>query len=384
MTFPGPDEFKRLLEWTPKGGVLSVCVVIDPGDRGGGWHVALTDELRDVRDRVEADASHDVRVALRGALDHVLERFTEQTKPLEGRGHVGFVEVARKKPQERWYSSQMPPRRTVAAYGHRPHLRPMVEVVDDGARIGVAAISGDQVRVWDWELGVLSERDAWEIVTTGDWKERKAQRSSDPARIHGTKSAGRDQHEQRVEAHRERFLNDAGGRTASLAADRGWRDLLVFGENEHVQRFAHALGKSQHRHVHPKNIVSEPTSRIAERVGALVPELNREREMKLVETAKASAYSGKERSSLGPQETLEALAQGRVEHLLFDAERDYTGHGIEEGLAYQGPPLGVDGLPVAELMIERALETDARVTPLEGEPAAALDEHDGVVALLRY
>ena len=46
--------------------------------------------------------------------------------------------------------------------------------------------------------------------------------------------------------------------------------------------------------------------------------------------------------------------------------------------------MGVDGLPVTELMIERALETDARVTPLEGEAAAALDEHDGVVALLRY
>ena len=54
---------------------------------------------------------------------------------------------------------------------------------------------------------------------------------------------------------------------------------------------------------------------------------------------KESAYSGKERGSLGPQETLEALGQGRVEHLLFDAERDYRGHGIEESLSYGGPPL---------------------------------------------
>ncbi|HEX2435041.1 MAG TPA: hypothetical protein VHI76_00140, partial [Solirubrobacterales bacterium] len=128
----------------------------------------------------------------------------------------------------------------------------------------------------------------------------------------------------------------------------------------------------------------EPRSRIAERVDALIPELNRERELKLVETAKEAAYSGKERGSLGPQETLEALVEGRVDHLLFDAERDYTGRGIEEGLAYEGPPLGVDGLPVTELMIERALETDAGVTPLEGEAATALDEHDGVVGLLRY
>ena len=39
---------------------------------------------------------------------------------------------------------------------------------------------------------------------------------------------------------------------------------------------------------------------------------------------------------------------------------------------------------MTELMIEQALDTGARVTPLVGEAAAALDEHDGVAALLRY
>jgi Bacterial archaeo-eukaryotic release factor family 5 len=384
VTFPGPDELKRLLGWTPQAGVLSVCVAIDPADRGGGWHVALTDELRAVRDRVEPDASHDVRVALRAALDHVLERFTERTKPLEGRGHVGFVEVARRKPRERWYSSQMPPRRTVAAYGHRAYLRPVVEVVDEGGRIGVVAVSGDRVRIWEWEEGMMSDVGDVELTIVGDWRERKAQRSSDTARVQGAKAAGRDQYDQRLEANRERFLNQVADRVAGTAGKRGWRDLLAFGENEHMRRFTEALGPVEARHVYRKNIVTEPASAIAERVDKLIPDLNRERELKLVETAKESAYSGKERGSLGPTETLEALVQGRVEHLLFDAERDYRGRGIEEGLAYEGPPLGVDGLPVTELMIERALETDARVTPLEGEAAAALDEHDGVVALLRY
>ena len=114
-----------------------------------------------------------------------------------------------------------------------------------------------------------------------------------------------------------------------------------------------------------------------------MPEINRERELKLVETVKESAYSGRARGSLGPQETVEALNQGRVEHLLFDAERDYRGQGIEQGLAYEAPPL-TDGLPVTELMIERALDTGARVTPLVGDAAAALEEHAGVAALLRY
>jgi peptide subunit release factor 1 (eRF1) len=383
MGLPGPQKLKELLGWRPPNGVLSVYVDVDPGDRGGGWRVALEDGLRDAR-RDEQELPHEARLGLRAAAEHVLERFPEQSPPPEGRGHVGFVEVASKGGRELWYASRIPPRRTGAVYGHRSYLRPLIEIADEGARIGVAAVSGDQVRLWEWELGELSELDEWEILTTGDWKERKAQRPSDPARVHGAKASGREQHAQRLEAHRERFLKQAGGRTSARARERHWRDLLVFGENEHVGRFAHSLDSHDPRHVHGKNLVSEPTSRIAERVEALLPDLNREREMKLVERVKESAFSGQERASLGPQETLEALVQGRVDHLLFDAERDYRGHGIEEGLAYEGPPLGEDGFPVAELMIERALETDARVTPLEGEAAAELEDHGGVAALLRY
>jgi stalled ribosome rescue protein Dom34 len=151
-----------------------------------------------------------------------------------------------------------------------------------------------------------------------------------------------------------------------------------------VSRFTAALGGREPRHVESKNVVAEPTVQIAERVAGLLPGLLRERELRLIETVKEAAYAGKERASLGPQETLEALNEGRVEHLVFDAERDYNGHGIEEGLAYEGPPLGESGLPVAELMIERALQTSARITPVVGDAATALDEHSGVAALLRY
>ena len=43
-----------------------------------------------------------------------------------------------------------------------------------------------------------------------------------------------------------------------------------------------------------------------------------------------------------------------------------------------------DGVPISELMIERALATGAQMTPVEGLAAAALGERDGAAALLRY
>jgi hypothetical protein len=381
MELPRADQLKELARWTPPNGVLSVYVVVEPGDRRAAWRVELVDRLRDA---LGTQADGRSGIPLRTTAERALERFPEHRPPPEGRGHAGFLEVAEKGGRELWYPSRIPPRATEVTYGPRPYLRPLIEIADVGARIGIAAVSGDYVRLWEWELGVLSELDDWEILTTGDWKERKAQRSSDPARIQGAKASGREQHDQRMEAHRDRFLKEAGGRTSVRASERGWRDLLVFGENEHVRRFAHALDSHEPRHVYGKNVVSEPSTRIADRIRELLPELTRERDLKLVETVKESAYSGKERGSLGPQETLEALRQGRVAHLLFDAERDYRGHGIEEGLTYAGPPLGDDGLPVAELMIEHALETGAQVTPLVGDAADALAEFDGVAALLRY
>ena len=383
MTLPGPDELRRLLAWVPAGGVLSVYLAIDPGDRSRGWEVALGDGLRDAVGAGET-APHDVRIALRAVAERVRGRFRDHRPGPEGRGQIGFIEVTRKNGREVWSSSQMPPRRTEVVYGHRPYLRPLIEIADEGASVGAVAVSGDRVRIWEWEQGTLSDVEDLELTIVGDWRERKAQRSPDTARVHGAKAAGREQYDQRLGAHRERFLKQAAEQTAGEASKREWRDLLAFGENEHVRRFADALRPREARHVYRKNIVAEPSSRVAERVEELLPDLNRARELKLVETVKESAYRGTERAALGPQETLEALSQGRVEHLLFDAERDYRDQGIEEGLAYAGPPLGEDGLPVAELMIERALETGASITPVEGEAATALEEQAGVAALLRY
>jgi peptide subunit release factor 1 (eRF1) len=382
MALPAPDALRRLASWRPAGGVVSVYAAVEPGDRRGAWRAALSERLKELVGS-RREAAERSRAALRATVDRIAARFPEH--PPEELAQIGFVEVAESDSKEIWYSLQMPLRRTEVIHAPRPHLRPLVELIDDGSRIGVAAASGDRVRVWEWELGLVSDRSDWEIVTTGDWRERKAQRPRDLSRTGGAKGAGREQHDQRLEAHRERFLHEAGRRAAEQASERGWRELVLFGENEHLRRLVEGLGPREARRVVGKNVVHEDRHRIAERVAELLPELNRARELKLVETVKESAYAGKARGSLGPQETLEALREGRVEHLLFDAERDYGGQDIEEGLAYEGSgELGADEVPVTELMIERALETGARVTPIEGEAAAALDEHGGVAALLRY
>ncbi len=130
-------------------------------------------------------------------------------------------------------------------------------------------------------------------------------------------------------------------------------------------------------HAGPEDLVSETNVLIERRIEEIVPGLNRAREKSLVDRIKDLAYS-EARSSLGVAETIQALSEGRVEHLVYDQGREYTDAEFE----WDGQ--GDSGLQPIERMVELALASGAAITPVEGESAQALDEQGGVAALLRY
>jgi stalled ribosome rescue protein Dom34 len=154
-------------------------------------------------------------------------------------------------------------------------------------------------------------------------------------------------------------------------------ELLVLGDAEHVREFADGAGDGvEVRQIDGHNVISARPHEIAERLEELLEELNRSRELDLVQRVKDEAHGGT-RGAVGLQETLEALEQGRVAHLVFDAS-------LEDG-GGPGEITGEDGgLRLGERLIELALATGARVTPVEGEAAEALVEAEGVAGLLRY
>lgn len=229
---------------------------------------------------------------------------------------------------------------------------------------GVAVVSAERVRLFHCHSGGFEQLHAWEIELADlDWRERKAQRPTAPGGGTMVSAAGHDQHDRRLESNRRRFVRQAGELARASAGDRGWCQLLVFGDERYAEPFAEGFAAAcELRHVDSADLIGQPSREIAERVEGLLPALDREREHSLIERVKEAAYA-EGRSSFGPQETLQALEEGRVEHLLYDAERE-------------------DG--DVERMVELAASTGATVTPLEGESAAELSEQDGVAALLRY
>lgn len=369
---------RQLIEWRPALGVLSVYVHVDPADRSQGWRIQLREQLRGL----EREASpHEERRAFEAALSEIQERFPENGAPPEGRGHVGFIELSEKRPAAVWRNMQMAPPRTEALRAPRPYVRSLVELFAEGPHVGVVLVSAERVRLLEWSLGAIRELDDWEITLfSRDWRERKAERSLAGAGS-WTSASGRDQYDQRLEANRERFLHEVGAGISEEHARRNWRHILAFGTEEHPGELTAGMNAGADRvHVIRHDLISEPEAKVAERVAAEVQTVNTEQALAVVDEVE-EAIGTEPGTALGPQETLQALAEGRARHLVFDANRDYEGPPLEAALAYDH---GSDGLLVGERLVELAISTKADITPVYEEPAAKLEPHDGVAALLRY
>ncbi len=350
-----PDP-KQLLEqitgWRAQGGVVSAYVGIDHGDRGEGWRIELKNQL--------ARIDH-------AAAEQILARYGESSANSTGRSQAGFLELGGAG-REIWHEFQMPISRTEVVEADRPYLEPLIRMLDEGWPLGVLVVGLENVRVLEWTLGEITELDGWELeITSLDWHERKAHRV-DPSSGTGTSASGRDQHAQRLEHNRERFLKEAGALVVSRYAERPWRQLVVIGEGDRPRLLARGLGKlAELVHEVAHDLIRETASAIGARLEHEVEALNRSREEALV--ARVEEAIGATLAALGPDEVLATLAEGRVRHLIFDAEREWK---------------PVDGVAASEVMIERALATGAEITPAEGSAAGLLARHEGAVALLRY
>jgi hypothetical protein len=372
-------RLEQLVGWRPKDGVISAFFEIDRGERTGAWRVQLKDGLAELS---EPD-DHNGKLAVRETVSRLLERFDPDNEPPLGRAQVGFVEVSRKPATEEWFSFQISSRENVVQHGPRPLLCPLIDLINRGRAHPVLAISAERVRGWLWDRGQLEPESAWDAeLSIYPGRERKAPAMSDPARGQATSSSGHDQFGQRLEANRKRFLEDFARALNEDGRVRG-TEVIAIGEAPYLDEFIAGLPSTiEAWKLEGPDVINEADAAVLERVGAEIERSSEKREADLVRTIVDTAMTSGGRGAAGVNETSEALAEGRVEHLVlgFDGEISLDDlspparESLEDG----------DQLDAAELMIELALRTSADVTPVTGNAGEALREHGGAAALLRY
>ncbi|HEU4739919.1 MAG TPA: VLRF1 family aeRF1-type release factor [Solirubrobacterales bacterium] len=364
MTQPTLEDARELSEWRPPLGVLSVYLGFDPADRGGAWRTELRNGLDTVLD-AQKEAEHERRVALRATAKRLTERFEDGDLRPPPRGEVGFVEVAEKGGAEHWFGSGVAPADVCVEFGSEPAMAQLLELRGRGTPRAIALLSAERVRLLSCVEGAIEELEDWELtITSLDWRERKAQSTSNPARAQGVGSSGHDQFDERLEHNRQRFLCECGGLVANRVAGDGFGGAIAFGPAHDFESFEGGFNFPQVELTHggDADLISAPKGQVGEVAVAAVSRLDGERDQTVVERAMAEVKGGS-RGAGGPQETGEALAEGRVDHLVLDAAIDRA---------------------VAESLVRGALASSAQVTVVRGETAALLAEAEGVAAVLRY
>jgi Bacterial archaeo-eukaryotic release factor family 10 len=362
MAHPTFEDARRLSDWQPALGVVSVYLAFDPADRGGAWRTELRNGL-DALLEAAKDADHERRVALRAVAKRISERYEDGDHRPPPRGEAGFVEVAEKNGTEHWWGTGAAPAASACVeLGERPVVAPLVDLACRGEQRGVAIVALERVRLLLFAEGELSEIADWELeLTSLDWRERKAQSGSGPAR--GVASSGKDEYGDRLDHNRHKFLGEAGGLVGKALEERGIGRALAFGPAVDLESFQAGLHSPGVMMIvgGESDLISVPLGKLHDTVAAAVENVDAERESKLVAAALEEARGGS-RGATGLQEVGEAVAEGRVERLVL------------------GSVPGAE----AEAMVRGGLAAGAKITVVHGAAAEALGEAEGAAAILRY
>jgi Bacterial archaeo-eukaryotic release factor family 10 len=363
MAGPTLQEARELGDWRPPLGVISVYLRFDPDDRGGAWRSELRGGL-DAAVRQAEDSEHERRVGVRETAQRLLARFDDEVVRPPPRGEAGFVEVARKAGRERWWATGVAPALPAVVLAEQPLLTELVELCHRGEGAGVVLLSTERVRLLRFAEGDLEPLDEWELtILSGDWRERKAQRPSDPAREGGVSASGHDRYDERLEENRSRFLVECGRLAGERLRGTGVGEIVVFGPPPDADAFWKGLGPTQvpAELGGAADLISAPRGELIDLVAAALARLKEERDGGVVQRALEAARAGG-RGTAGPEETLAALRDRRVEHLAFD------------------PAIGAE----AEGLVRSALAGDAGITIARDGVAERLRPAEGVAAILRY
>lgn len=382
------DDLCDLSRRTDALGVLSVYVNADrrqdPTLRAAS--IDLSNRFRELHRRVAEDPgfgqSRDVAAAL--------ERLWPQmealaTPPASGRSRIVFVALG-----SDWIvrlESAMPvANRVVLDDG--PFIHPLLELLDEGRAAGVVLVSAEKARLFEWRVGSLQMLKPMEEPYVEAPHERAGQIGGGPKGQFHTPM--REQRQARERDRTQRFIGQVTEVAAELARDRSWERILVSGGERWTEPtiagFPEALRDKLSADARVLAGLDDDALATAVTQWAHAQHIERGRQL-LGHVRDAAASGG---GALGLSEVTAALNAGRVAQLVYDPNVRYQGTVGADGALYAGDEVGPDGHPgtpdprLTERLVERALETRARISPIEGAADGSLRDAAGVAAVLRW
>lgn len=287
-------------------------------------------------------------------------------------------------------------------YGE-PYLAPLILALDEHEPYGVALFDAEEFRFFV-SAPMVESAEGSGGESSGFFQEIEASPGS-PGPRSGT---DQDAISRRTEASIHKWYNDLGELTRKLAFKNGVKRLILAGPKERTADFRGRLPQEvKERVVAEENIPAQaPEGDILDRIEEVHERAEREREADLVAQAR-------ERGVRGVRDTVEALQEGRVYHLIalwgLDGDIRWCDHdelAILDSTQEECPYCGRDTRvrPLSEVLLDLAAARGARVelvrardevagTPNEDARRSGTgdemvdtlrDEFEGLAGLVRY
>jgi peptide chain release factor subunit 1 len=376
----GVKQARRLVEHSGEHHVVSLYLDLDPEHFATA--PARASQIRSLIDEgrrmVEADDAldHQDKVGLREDLQRVESFLGGPEAPFKGARALAVFCSSADGLFESVQLSHPAPGRVVIS--RSPHVEPLLAGAQQ-RRWLVALVSRADARLLTGSPGSLRERERLEEDVHGQhdqggWSQARYERSV----------------EQDVDEHLRRFAE---------IVQRKWRDdrlerVALGGPQEIVPRFQELLGEDMQAHLAAQRVDVDGLSHageadIREAVERVVEEDDRRTEREDLDRL-AEGVAGAGRAVRGVAETLAALNERRVEHLLIDPGFEGRGRRCPtcgQLLAESEDACPADGAAVEEVedlgeaVVEAALLQDARVTLTRHHDDLA---QAGIGALLRF
>jgi len=379
------EMLRELLALGDEIGVLTVSVGFDPSDFADG--PTGPNEVRAQLRQLARDSAHSEAVQARiDALQGRIEALLDPSG--DGRGRYLVAAIGGDQIIEHRLEVPLP---AMAALDDGPVLRHLLEALDEHQPAGALLLHTNEAHLL--EVGFAGSKDIRE------WSYRVgemvlADETSGPGPSGSTVAPGgvthKDQQEDRVQANRDRFLRDVAADVRRELAEHDLNRVVLIGPAHERQIIRDGIGTDTAvRVLDVDHTVASDDLRPA--IDAAQLALSRQHaayERELVDDVRDRAGADG-RGAVGAEAVVDALTEGRVQHLLLAPDLELHGWVGEDGLLLldEDDPRTAAATPERRLvhrMIERTLDTDGDITPVDAAAAAQLAEVGGVAALLRW
>ncbi len=286
-------DMQELLDYQAKSPVLSLYLNLEPSE---GSAEALRLKLRSLLK--EADMPEDA---------FVIERYFDHQFDWSGRSVAVFSCV--KEDFFKVYSLAVPLRSRVRV-SDRPHVKPLVNLLDSYGGYGVALVDKQGARLFYFHLGELREQEG--IVGEAVRHTKRGGGSQAPGRRGGV--AGLTDH---AEAVAGRNIKEAAEFAARFFSENNVRRILIGGTEDNIALFRSQLPKAWQSLVVGSFPISMTAAHaeVQERAMQVGREADLRRDKKLVQAVTTGAAKGRG-GVVRLDDTLGAIRDGRVQTLV--------------------------------------------------------------------